>query len=150
MSDTFKAAIGRKVVSSASAEELGKIARLVVDVDTKKVTALVLGKGRKARIVAWEALSGFGPDAIMVNHESGLREATDEMDHRAVDGALELIGKRALTELGNEIGTIDDVEFDPVDGTLEVLLVGKQKHPATTLLGNGSYAAVLDRSTDPA
>ena len=66
MSDTFTAAVGRKVVSRASATEVGSLSRLVVDVDTRQVTAFVVGKGRKTRIVDWAALSGFGSDAVMV------------------------------------------------------------------------------------
>jgi sporulation protein YlmC with PRC-barrel domain len=150
MSETFKGSTGRRVLSSATAEDLGKVSHLVVDVGQRRVSSLVVGKGRKAKVVGWDALHGFGPDAVMVEDESALHEVTDDADHRAVDGTLEMVGKRALTELGNEIGAVEDVEFDPSGGTLETVLVGNQRWPATTLLGVGSYAVVLDRSTDPA
>ena len=41
----------------------------------------------------------------------------------AVDGTFELIGKRALFQLGTELGKVDDVMFDPQTGALEKLLV---------------------------
>lgn len=149
MSDTFTAAVGRKVVSRASATEVGSLSRLVVDVDTRQVTALVVGKGRKARIVDWAALSGFGPDAVMVADDGAVREPADEGETAAVNGTFELIGKRALSELGTELGKVDDVIFDPQTGALEKLLVDGTEHPAATLLGNGPYAAVLDATTHP-
>ena len=47
MSDRFAAASGRKVVSRTSAEQLGEVAHIVVDVKRMRVASLVVGKGRK-------------------------------------------------------------------------------------------------------
>ena len=149
MSDSFTAAVGRRVVSRASAVEVGALSRLVVDVATGQVTALVVDKGRKARIVEWAALSGFGPDAVMVADEAAVRPPADDREKAAVGGAFELVGKRALTDLGTELGTVEDVLFDPQTGAVEKLLVGSCQYPASSLLGNGSYAAVLDSTTHP-
>jgi sporulation protein YlmC with PRC-barrel domain len=143
MSETFRAAVGRKAVSRASAEDLGPVRHLVVDVAHKRVSAVVIGKGRKARIVDWSDLSGFGPDAVMVVDDGALRVPVDDHEKAAVDGKLDLVGKRALSDLGNELGKVDDVVFDPSTGQLESLVVGDQEHPAAALLGAGSYAAVL-------
>jgi uncharacterized protein YrrD len=143
MSETFRAAVGRKAVSRASAEALGDVSRLVVDVERKTVGALVVGKGRKAKVVDWAALSGFGPDAVIVSDDGALRPPTDDADRAAVSGALELIGKRALSDQGNELGKIDDVTFDPATGKLELVIAGGRERPARDLLASGSYAAVL-------
>ena len=110
--------------------------------------ALVVGKGRKARIVDWTGLSGFGPDAVMVADDAAVRRPAGETETAAVGETLELVGKRVLTDLGTELGTVDDVLFDPDTGVLEKLLVGGKEYPATTLLGNGSYAAVVSTTTD--
>ena len=59
MSDRFAAASGRKVVSRKSAEGLGTVAHIVVDVKRRQVASLVVGKGRKALLVDWEHVSGF-------------------------------------------------------------------------------------------
>ncbi len=61
---------------------------------------------------------------------------------------MDLVGKRALSELGNELGSIDDVTFDEGSGALEDLVIGDRRIPAGSLLGTGSYAAVLDKSQD--
>ena len=99
-SDQFAAASGRKVVSRASAEELGKVAHIVVDVKRGRVASIVVSKGRKDHLVAWEDVSGFGPDAVMVTDERALLEPRDDREGAAASGKLELIGKRALERHG--------------------------------------------------
>ena len=149
MSDRFASASGRKVVSRASAEQLGKLSHLVVDVERRQVASLVVGKGRKALLVAWENVSGFGPDAVMVVDEGALRPPADDREAAAIEGSLALVGKRVLSERGNELGQIGDVTFDAHTGALEDLLIGDLHVPAGSLLGSGSYAAVLDKSQEP-
>jgi sporulation protein YlmC with PRC-barrel domain len=148
MSERFAAASGRKVISRDSAEELGHLAHLLVDVERAQVVSLVLGKGRKARMVDWENVGGFGPDAVIVTDESALRAARDERERAAVDGKLDLVGKRALSDRGNELGTISDVVFDPQTGALETLVVGDREEPAASLLGAGSFAAIVRTRTE--
>ena len=116
MSESFRDSLGRKVVSRASAQELGAVNHLLVDDQQRQVSVVVIGKGKKAQFVDWTSLSGFGPDAVMVEDESSLRVAADERERAAADGKLELVGKRSLTELGNELGPIDDVTFDAASG----------------------------------
>jgi sporulation protein YlmC with PRC-barrel domain len=131
------------VISRASAEELGKLAHIVIDVKRRKVTSLVIGKGRKAALVAWEHVSGFGPDAVMIADESALRPPLDDREQDAAGGRLELIGRRALTDMGNDLGTVTDVVFDPETGAIEDIVIGDREEPATSLLGAGSFAVVL-------
>jgi uncharacterized protein YrrD len=149
MSESFRDSLGRKVVSRASAQELGAVNHLLVDDQQRQVSVVVIGKGKKAQFVDWTSLSGFGPDAVMVEDESSLRVAADERERAAADGKLELVGKRSLTELGNELGPIDDVTFDALSGALEDLVIGARRVPARALLGSGTYAAVLDKGQEP-
>lgn len=149
MSESFRQSTGRKVVSRASAQDLGAVAHLLVDASRGHVAAVVLGRGKRARLVDWSALSGFGPDAVMVADEGALRPPADERERAAAGGKLELVGKRALTDRGNELGTVTDVTFDPQTGALETLRVGERDIPARSLLGSGSYAAILDASQEP-
>jgi sporulation protein YlmC with PRC-barrel domain len=144
VSDTFRRARGRKLVSRASAQELGAVSHLLVDAQRRDVAAVVIGRGKKVQLVDWAGLSRFGPDAVMVSDEAALRSPADERERGACAGKLELVGKRALTERGNELGVIDDVTFDAGTGALEHLLVGDREIPAGALLGCGSYAAILD------
>ena len=143
MSDSFERATGRKVVSLATAQEVGDIAHLLVDTERRAVAALVIGKGKRAKLVDWAQVTGFGPDAVMVSDDAALRAPENDRERLAASGALELVGKRVLSETGNGLGAIDDVMFDPSTGTVEAIRIGNREIPADSLLGSGSYAAVL-------
>lgn len=143
MSERFAAAFGRKFVSRSSAEELGALTHIVVDVKEQKVTSLVMGKGRKAVLVDWPQVSGFGPDAVMVADESALRAPRDDHERAAAEGELELVGRRVLSDLGEGMGEASDVVFDPDVGMVETFVVGERELPASSVLGAGSYAVVV-------
>jgi sporulation protein YlmC with PRC-barrel domain len=143
MSERFAAVEGRRMVSRASAEELGELTHVVVDVKHRQVTALVMGKGRKAVLVEWDQVSGFGPDAVMVADEGALHSPRDDRESAAADGKLELIGKRVLSDMGEDLGEVSDVVFDPATGTVETLVIGDREVPATSFMGAGSYAVVV-------
>lgn len=150
MSETFQEVIGRKVVSRSSAQELGTVSDFLYDGVRRSIAGIVLGHGRKAQIVDWKNVTGFGVDAVMVSDDGALREPADERESQACSGKLGLVGKRALTETGNELGTVDDVVFDPGDGRVLALVVAGNERPAEGLLGAGSYAAVMAADEDPA
>ncbi len=150
MSDSFRRTTGRKVISRASARDLGTVSHLLVDADQRRIAAVVVGRGRKAQLVDWEQLSGFGPDAVMVRDEGALRSPLDDRERAATDGKLELVGTRALTERGNQLGVVDDVTFDPGSGAMETVWIGDREVPAGSLLGSGPYAVVLDAGQEPA
>jgi sporulation protein YlmC with PRC-barrel domain len=143
MSERFTAVPGRKIVSRTSAEELGNLAHLVVDVKRRQVASLVVGKGRKALVVDWDQVSGFGPDAVMVADESALHAPIGDREHAAAGGKLELAGKRALSDMGNDLGTVTDVVFDPGTGALETLVLGDRDTLAASLLAVGSFAVIV-------
>jgi sporulation protein YlmC with PRC-barrel domain len=148
VSESFRDSVGRKVVSRSSAKELGSVRHLLVDARQRRVAAVVIGRGKKAQLVDWAQLSGYGPDAVMVGDEGALRPPSDDREQAGASGRLELVGKRALSERGNELGELDDVTFDADTGVLEDLLIGARRVPAGSLLGCGSYAAVLDESQE--
>ena len=148
MSESFRGSVGRKVVSRSSAKELGSVSHLLVDARQRRIAAVVIGRGKKAQLVDWTQLSGFGPDAVMVVDEGALRPPSDDRERAAAEGKLELVGKRALSERGNELGKLDDVTFDADTGVLEDLLIGARRVHAGSLLGSGSYAAVLEESQE--
>jgi sporulation protein YlmC with PRC-barrel domain len=150
VSDSFRSATGRKVISRSSARDLGVVDHLLVDADERRIAAIVVGRGKKARLVDWAQLTGFGPDAVMVGDEAALRAPVDDRERAAADGKLDLIGKRALTERGNGLGVLGDVTFDPATGAVEMLRIGDRDVPAGSLLGSGPYAVVLDAVEEPA
>jgi uncharacterized protein YrrD len=149
MSESYRRAIGRRIVSRTSAEDLGPLTHLLFDLPAARVVAIALGIGKKAGLIDWSGISGFGPDAILVVDEGAVRGPMDERERDAVDGKLDLLGKRTLTELGSELGIIADVIFDPRTGVIERLQIGDHYIPAATSLGSGTYALVVDATQEP-
>jgi sporulation protein YlmC with PRC-barrel domain len=143
MSDRFAAASGRSIVSRTTAEDLGKLTHFVVDIKRQQVSSLVVGRGRKALLIPWEQVSGFGPDAIMIADETALHEPRDDHEQAAAQGKLEFIGKLALSDSGNGLGTITDVVFDPGTGGIESIVLGDHEQPAASLLAAGSFAVIV-------
>ena len=135
VSESFKRSAGRKVLSRSSAKEVGAVSHLLVDAQQRRIAAVVIGRGKKAQLVDWAQLSGFGPDAVMVVDEGALRPPADDRERAAAEGKLDLVGKRALSERGNELGELDDVTFDADTGALEELLIGDRRVHGRILAG---------------
>lgn len=140
--ESLKEALGRKVVSTADAESIGSVDHLVLDASAHRVLGIVLGAGKKARIVEWSGITGFGPDAVMVKGDAA-RAPGDERERRAAGGAFDVIGRRTLSDEGNELGRFADVTFDAGTGALVEISVADASLPASALLGVGSYAVVV-------
>ncbi|MDQ2757166.1 MAG: PRC-barrel domain-containing protein, partial [Actinomycetota bacterium] len=62
----FSDAKGHKVVSTATAERVGKIKDVVVDPASHAVVALLLKKTDNGSILKWSDITGFGSDAATV------------------------------------------------------------------------------------
>lgn len=145
----FKESIDRKVVSLANAESIGKVSHFVVDVPEHKISAMKLRKtdDKHRAFVVWGSISAFGDDAVTVA-DAAVLAAGDETLEKGADKHHQLIGKLALSTLGDELGVVSDVEFDPATG---VLLRIQHTHGSTHgdgLVGIGSYAAVLEVTAD--
>lgn len=139
----LRAALGRPVVARDTAETVGDVQGALVDVPGRRIVAFQVGKGRKARLADWSSLSGVGPDAVVVQSESALRDPAGEREERYLKGDLPLLGARVLTDRGDEAGALDDVEFDEATGVLVDLVAGEHRFPATGLHAIGSYAVVV-------
>ena len=144
----LRAALGRPVVTRDTAETVGEVQGAVVDVPTRRVMALQVGKGRKARVVDWASLAGVGPDAVVVQSESALRDPAGDREERFLKGDLPLLGARVLTDRGDVAGALDDVEFDESSGRVVALVAGDQRFPASALHAIGGYAVVVAAGAD--
>ncbi|MGH9183892.1 MAG: PRC-barrel domain-containing protein [Acidimicrobiales bacterium] len=136
---------GTKVVSRASAEQIGTVSRAMVDPDGHRIVALQVGKGR---LVDWEALTGVGAGAVVVDDGSRVRGPEDEREHRAVRGELDLEGKLVLSDAGNELGTVADLEFDEASGVVEMVVTTEGRIAGDRLRAIGSYCVVVARAPE--
>ena len=125
---------GRRVVSRASAETLGDVSDLWLTTGPATVSALHVGKGRKAATVPWNQIVGIGPDAVVVTD--------DEAAAGTAEGASP-VGRLVLSELGNAVGTVSDVEFDETSGTVISLATDSALIEGDRLLAAGPYALIV-------
>lgn len=140
----FSQARKHDVVSTATATRVARVAGFVVRPGPARVALLRLGKvSGAATLLAWDDLQGFGPDAVTVATDAALRPARDELEQRAEDNELDILGKRVLTERGSALGAITDVDFDPETGAVITLITTTETIAGDRLIGLGGYAVVV-------
>ena len=140
----FSQARKRAVVSTATATRVARVDGFVVLPGPARVALLRLGKvSGHGTLLAWEDVQGFGPDAVTVATDAVIRPPRDDLEQRAEDNDLDILGKRLLSEQGTELGTVTDVDFDPETGTVTSLITKTDTVAGQRLIGLGSYAAVV-------
>jgi uncharacterized protein YrrD len=135
---------GRPVISRASAETVGELKHVVVDVPNRRIAALhVAGGRRNAKMVDWSSIVGFGPDGIVVEEEAAARPPANDHEAAIASGKLDLDGRLVLTDGGDSLGVLTDVVFDERSGRLQALATGDVEHDADRLRTIGPYCVIV-------
>ncbi len=142
----FTEVLGRKVVSTSTAETVGLVAHLVVDPKSQSVVALDLKKTASGDILLWTNVAAFGTDAVTVAAAEAVTD-TNEVVAELSGKDRRVLGKRLLTTAGQELGAVTDVDFDPATGRVTSVLAPSGAVAGDRLIGIGSYAVVV---RDPA
>lgn len=125
-------------MGTTDAATLGKVDLLLVDPATARVVALKLTKTSGASdLLRWEDVASFGPDAITVAASDLLTDKT---------GGVDVLGVRLLEDSGDGLGQTKDFEFDPVDGSVLMLLTKDAEVRGDRMLALGSYALIVRRA----
>jgi sporulation protein YlmC with PRC-barrel domain len=138
----FSEGTGQQVVSTETAQTVGKVKHFVVDPVRRQVVALTLKKTDHGDTLRWTDLTAFGADAVTVTSADKITEMPEDVAHLATKDRR-LLGRRVLTVEGDEIGSVDDVEFDPATGAVINLIVKDAQIPGVRLVGAGTYAVVV-------
>lgn len=137
---------GRKLVSTSSADTVGKVDGFLLDPATRSVAALEFKKTDSGSAIAWSDLGAVGGDAVTVADTDKIVDPTDRLGELA-SKAGSVLKKRVLTDKGEDLGAVRDIDLDPESGSLLQLLVGEKKNVVSVagsrLLGVGSYAVVV-------
>ncbi len=140
---------GRRVLSRGSAEEVGELKHVVVDADARRITALhVAGRKKKAELVDWSEIVGFGADGIIVSDERALRAPGDELERAVTAGDLDLDGRLVLDDAGVSPGVLTDVVFDEATGELIAFVCDEQEIAASRLRAVGPYCVIVRAAGD--
>lgn len=135
---------GRPVISRTSAETIGELKHVVVDVGSRSISALhVSGRKKNAELVDWSEVAGFGPDGIVISDGQTVRPPKDDHEKAVVSGDLDLDGRLVLDELGRSLGALEDVVFDEASGQIGAFVSDGTEHDAARLRAIGSYCIIL-------
>jgi uncharacterized protein YrrD len=134
--------LGKKVIARDTAEEIGELQGVVVDAPAGRVLAWQVGKGRKARVVAHEHITGIG-DAVVVDAEASVREPADGVEAETVKGHGALLDSLVLADDGTELGTVSDVLVDTDRGALGAVTADSHPVEPKRFRALGSYALVV-------
>ena len=141
---SLRTALGMPVVATDTAEQLGTVSGVAIDPETGRIVSVHLGGSKaSARFVPWDQISSFGSDAIMVEGPGAVRDVDGPIEDRVAQGNGDVLGKRTLTDAGDEMGEVGDIQFDPTDGRLQTLDYDAGSIGSDRLLGIGSYAVVV-------
>jgi uncharacterized protein YrrD len=143
--DTFTSVDGRNVVAADTAEQVGSVKGFVLDRAGRQIEALhVGGRGRRASLLDWSAVTAFGTDAVMAAPGADPSPLHTDHEEDAVRGRVTMIGSRVLTIEGREIGTVTDAEFDIESGAIVRIVTDHGSIAAGSVRSLGSYALVVD------
>lgn len=147
MSSTFSAAEGRPIVAADTADDIGEIKGFVVDTGANRIESVhVAGRGRRAEVLPWSSIRSFGDDAIIADRADAANRVADDHEEQAVKGSVVLRGTRVLSTEGFDLGTVDDVMFDPESGDITGVLTEGGRIEAARLRAIGSYALIAERT----
>jgi sporulation protein YlmC with PRC-barrel domain len=136
-------AVGRRVVSTSSAETVGRITDYVLDIGAAQVAALLLKKtSGGGDTLPWTEIVAFGNDAVTVGNDAAIVPASGHIAELR-EKRFAAHGKRVLTTAGVELGVVDEVDFDPSTGAIRALLLKDGEVGGERLLAAGSYAVIV-------
>ena len=143
MTELLTAAEGRKVLTRDDAESVGKVKTAVFDGRVQRIVSLhVSGAKRKAELVGWDDVVGFGPDAVVIASADRLREAHDD-ESQAVRRKVNPLGARVIDDLGDQHGIVREVRFDPESGNVEAIVGDAGEWQPHEVHALGSFALVV-------
>jgi uncharacterized protein YrrD len=143
MSELLSAAHGRKVLSRDDAEDVGDVKTAVFDDRLQRIVSLhVSGARRKAQLVAWEDVVGFGPDAVVIASAERLREPNDD-ESDAVRHKTDPVGALVIDDLGDRHGVDNDIRFDPESGSVEAIVGDEAEWQPSEVCGLGTFGLVV-------
>ncbi|MFE9255294.1 PRC-barrel domain-containing protein [Streptomyces sp. NPDC006879] len=138
----FSQTTGRPVIALVTAETLATVAGLTIAAAPARVASIRLKSHGAGTLLSWDRIQAFGPDAVTVRSAEKIQSEKDLAD--SLKGGLhDPIGKRILTEAGEDLGPLDDIEFDESTGQITRLITVSREIPGEQLLGSGSYAVVV-------
>lgn len=112
---------GRAVVDVDAAEKLGKIDRIVLDPESRRVAGFVVSKGSSIFnntediVILASSVHAVGPDAVTVHRTA---EVAGAGSFDGLPRVSDIAGRKVVSDQGRLMGVVDDVLIDERDGRI--------------------------------
>lgn len=150
---------GLAVVTLTGGERLGRVADVVFQPASGRVTGFLVDRGgmfSKPKWLAAGLVQALGTDALTVQGEEALTDAAPVAEELA---SKTLDGRPVLNQAGTVLGKIADVVVDPqgltvphlllTTGVLDNALHGKPQLPLSLVQTIGADSVIVSNSYDP-
>jgi sporulation protein YlmC with PRC-barrel domain len=134
---------GQRVLARSTAQLVGSIGQLLVEPAIARVVAArVEGAVGPATVLPWDSVSAIGPDAVIIESAEQLTEPEAQRQGFVTD-LYALSGRPLLTEEGDSIGRLEDVEVDEASGRVVSLVVDGRSVPLERFVALGPDAVIV-------
>ena len=137
--------IGHPIVTTAAAEEIARVATPIVDPAQHRVIGFRIND---EEMVPLDAVEAIGDEALMVGTPDAVRFPTTNLEQRWVHERLDVVDRLVLSDEGNELAAVEDIEFDPSTGVIEAVVLEDRRLTGDELVGVGAFAVVVQAPTD--
>lgn len=133
----------RDVVDLTTAEVIGHVDDAIVDANARLLMGFTLKKTPgKSDWLPWSNIKSIGVDAVTVGSVGVLTEQPEGKEQLLLGD--DAIGGRVLNDEGQSMSPLADIDFDPLTGHVEALILTDSAIiPGSDLLGVGTFATVV-------
>ena len=137
---------GRPVVDIDEAQKLGRIDKIIIDPEARRVAAFLVSHGgtfhkdKAPLLLPAASVHAIGPDAVTVRHAPEVNGAAAHFDQ--LPRVSDIIGRKVVSRDGRLLGVVDDVLISGADG----IVVGSQLGDSSAF---GSFFGVRKHSRAP-
>jgi sporulation protein YlmC with PRC-barrel domain len=136
--------IGQRVVQPDGLGMVGSLQRLLLDPGRSTVIAAQLERPEGGDVIMdWAHVANVTNDSVVVHAGQVTRPADSEQEQRLIAGQLELLGKTVLTQEGDSLGELEDLELDEISGRLVRIHAADHAVPVDRLVALGPDALII-------
>ena len=139
----------REIIETDGATTVGTVEGVVVDADQRSATALLVDAPQQGTVLIDWAEASHGSDVVTISSGKHARGPGSDLERRVVEHGLTVIGKRILTDVGEEVGIVHDVIVDS-SGSIEHFDLGPESETqlaGSALIGLGDHALIVSKGT---
>ena len=117
----FKELKNKPVVAVAHADKIGYIGDILLDLKDQQVAGFKVdmrGFMKGHRDLPWRDIQSIGGDAVTVAAPDSVKDVDVVPDLESMTHGEKVLRSRVMSESGDQVGTVADVEFDEKTGAI--------------------------------